>query len=77
MCNIGLSSKKNVTFLEDLGLVPPTEFPPFIGDRLCCGPVGFSRSGETVFPHRAPLELKGFPGMTVLKLEKGAQGGEA
>ena len=30
-----------------------------------------------VFPDRAPLELKGFPGVTVLKLEKGAQGGEA
>lgn len=30
-----------------------------------------------VYPRRAPLELKGFLGMNVLKLEKGAQGGEA
>ena len=68
MCNIGLSSKKNMTFLEDLRLVPPTEFPPFIRDRLCCGPAGslFQKQRNGLSP-QGSSRTQGLPGYDCFK----------
>ena len=63
MCNIGLSSKKNMTFLEDLDLVPPTEFPPFIGDSLSRRACGFPfPEGENGLPPQGSSQTQGLPG---------------
>lgn len=59
-----------MTFLEDLVLVPPTDFPPFIRGRLYPGPAGSLFQKRDGLPLQGSSLLKSFPGTTFLKLEK-------